>query len=319
MFKKLLNGLNQKKVKVFSLFLLCSFLSWFISNLSESYESRADFILNYRNLPDTLLLGKNSEDMLQAKIRASGFQFLYHNFFKKRIDVDVSQTVYENGKYVLASEELKKQMDQQLSQSISLMDLDRRELVVDMYRVASKEVPIRADLQLQLEQNYLLEGGVQISPDHIVVKGPSREIDTINEIVTSVLQLDHVSSDFSREVSLALPRGLENSVFSAGKVVVSGKVAKFSEKVFEVPVKVLNIPEGYQVQTFPDRVTVVCKATIERLKEISKTDFEVVADYAQLNGSGASALFLKITQRPENVYDVRLQENNTVNFVLKQL
>lgn len=319
MFKKLLSGLNQKKVKVFSLFLLCSFLSWFISNLSESYESRTDFVLNYKNLPDTLLLGKDSEDVIQAKIRASGFQFLYHNFFKERIDVDVSQTTFQNGKYVLAGEELRKQMDLQLSQGISLMDLNRRELIVDMYRVASKEVPIKANLQLQLQQNYLLEGGIQISPDHIVVKGPNREIDTIDEISTSMLQLNNVSSDFSREVSLVLPKGLDNSVFSSGKAIVSGKVAKFSEKVFEVPVKVLNIPDGYQVQTFPDRVTVVCKATIDRLKEISKADFEVVADYTQLNGSEGSTLFLKITQHPENVYDVRLQEYNTVNFVLKQL
>lgn len=315
----MLGGLNQRKVKVFSLFLLCSFLSWFISNLSESYESRADFILTYRNLPDTLMLGKNSEEMIEAKIRASGFQFLFHNFFKERIDIDVSQAVYENGNYVLPGEILRKQMDLQLSQSISLMDLDRRQLIVDMYRVASKEVPIRADLQLQLQQNYLLDGEVQIFPDHIVVKGPNSEIDTIQEIVTSPLQLTDVSNDFSRETSLVLPKGLDNSVFSTDKVKVTGKVSKFSEKVFEVPVKALNFPEGYQAQIFPDRVTVVCKATIERLKEISKADFEVVADYAQLKDTSGSTLFLKITQRPEKVYDARLQEGNTVNFVLKQL
>lgn len=315
----MLGGLNQRKVKVFSLFLLCSFLSWFISNLSETYESRTDFIITYNNLPDTLMLGKNSEDMIEAKIRASGFQFLYHNFFNKRIDVDVSQAVYQNGKYVLTDEELRKQMDVELSQSVSILDLDRSELVVDMYRVASREIPIKADLEIQFEQNYLLEGEVQIMPKHVVVKGPRKEIDTIGSIATSPVQLANVSSSFSREVSLELPKGLDNSVFSIKKAVVSGKVSKFSEKLFEVPVKVSNIPDGYQIQIFPDKVTVVCKATIERLKEISKTDFEVVADYAQGKDTEGSALLLQIIERPENVYDVRLQEGNTVNFVLKQL
>jgi hypothetical protein len=44
----------------------------------------------------------------------------------------------------------------------------------------------------------------------------------------------------------------------------------------------------------------------------------VVADYAQLQGTGNNTLFLKIINSPERVYDVKLQET-TVNFVMKQL
>jgi len=102
-----------------------------------------------------------------------------------------------------------------------------------------------------------------------------------------------------------------------GRATVVGKVSKFSEKVFDVPIQVVNIPEGYQVRTFPNSVTVLCKATIERLKEISASDFEVVADYGQLDGSESSKLFLEITESPQKVYDIKLEEN-TVNFVLKQ-
>ena len=315
--KKIVRGLNQKKVKIFSLFLLCSFLAWFISNLSETYESRSNFVLNFRNLPDTLLLGKNSEEIMEVKLRTSGFQFLYYNFFKKRVNVDVSQVEYRNGRYVLGEGALKKQIDQQLSQNVSLLDLDRNQLAVDLYQVDSKKVPVKANLSLQLQQNYILDGKLHIQPDSIVVKGPTSEIDTIQEIRTSALQLNNVSADFSNTVSLEFPKGLDNSVFSESRVTVSGVVARFSEKVFEVPVQVLNLPEGYQVKTFPSSVTVLCKANVDRLKEIGATDFVVVADYGQLKGTGNNTLFLKITQRPENVYDVRLQENS-VNFVLEQ-
>jgi hypothetical protein len=83
MFKNLLGNLNQKKVKVFSLFLICSFFAWFLSNLSESYESRCEFELNYQNLPDTLSLGKNAVTSMEGKLRTSGFQFLFYNFFFK--------------------------------------------------------------------------------------------------------------------------------------------------------------------------------------------------------------------------------------------
>ncbi|MER3319036.1 MAG: CdaR family protein [Allomuricauda sp.] len=317
MFKKVLRGLNKKKVKVFSLFLLCSFLAWFISNLSDTYESRAYFTLNYRNLPDSLLLGKNSDNLIEAKLRTSGFQFLYYKIFKTRLDIDVSQVEFQSGGYVMSEEALRKQMDQQLSQSISLLELDRRTLEVDLYQVDSKKIPIEAKLDLQLEQNYILDGKIKILPDSIEVKGPSNEIDTINSIKTSLIQLNNVNADFSNEVSLVFPKGLDNSIFSIGRATVSGKVSKFSEKVFEVPIQVINVPQGYQIKTFPDVVTVLCKATIERLKEISASDFEIVADYGQLMGSESSTLFLEIQESPQKVYDVKL-EDNTVNFVLEQ-
>lgn len=312
-----MSGLNKRKVKVFSLFLLCSFSAWFISNLSDTYESRSNFILNFRNLPDTLLLGKHSEEQMEVKLRTSGFQFLYYNFFKKRINIDVSNVRYQNGNYVLGEAELKKQIDQQLSQNISLLDLDRGQLTVDLYQVEARKIPVKANLSLQLEQNHILEGNLQIEPDSIMVKGPSAEIDTIRELWTAPIQLNNVSADFSKDAVLKFPKGLENSVFLTNRVTVSGKVAKFSEKVFDVPVRMVNFPEGFQVKTFPSSVTVLCKAGVDRLKEITAADFEVVADYGALQGTG-NTLFLKIKGSPERVYDVKLQET-TVNFVMEQL
>ncbi|WP_228235780.1 YbbR-like domain-containing protein [Allomuricauda sp. M10] len=316
MVKKVLKGLNQKKAKVFSLFLLCSFLAWFISNLSDTYESRSDFLVNYRNLPDTLLQGKNSNEHLEVKLRTSGFQFLYYNFFKKRVDINVSQAVYRNGRYVIPEDELKEQLDQQLSQNISLLDVNQNQLVLDLYQVASRKIPIVPKMDLQLEQNYILDGKLILIPDSVTVKGPNSEIDTIKEIRTSPIKLANVSDSFEREAVLVFPKGLENSVFSDARVSILGKVDKFSEKVFEVPVQVLNVPEGFHVKTFPSTVTVLCKASIERLKSLSAADFAVESDYEKSKGND-NTLFLTIAKRPENAYDVRLQQTS-VNFVLEQ-
>lgn len=314
-----MHGLNKRKVKVFSLFLLCSFLSWLISNLSDQYESKIKVSLDYNKLPDSLLLGKNAQDQLEAEIRASGFQFLYYNFFRKHLQVDLSQAVYSGGEYYMTDKVLETQLDQQLAQSVTLIELDRERLLVDLYRVASKEVPVEANLKLRFQQNHMLDGEVWVNPAQILVKGPAHEIDSLRVLETSFLELTNVSTDFSRELPLLIPKGMENSFFSATKVLVMGRVSKFSEKVFEVPIEVLNIPEGYQVQTFPKTVKLVCKATVERLKEISESDFGVVADYAQPKTAGNSILFLEIAQQPADLYDVSLQEGNTINFVLKQL
>ncbi|MEO9511333.1 MAG: hypothetical protein ABJN84_16375 [Flavobacteriaceae bacterium] len=317
MIKKIIGGLNKRKVKVFSLFLLCSFLAWFLSNLSEPYESRTDFSLNYRNLPDTLLLGTKSTNAIEAKIKTSGFQFLYYNFTNKMVDVDLSEVAYYSGNYVLTEDALKKQLERQLSQSVSLIDLYGQPLVIDLYSVATKEVVIKPNLSLGFKQNYILDGELKITPDKVLVKGPKTEIDTLNTIYTSNIEMTDLSSDFSEDVLLVFPNTLDNSIFSVNRTNVSGKVVKFSEKIFEVPVQVLNFPEGYKVNTFPNAIKVLCKATIEQLKTITPRDFELVADYKQLNGSNGNTLFLEIRKQPEKIYGVRLLENQ-INFVLEQ-
>ena len=263
------------------------------------------------------MLGKNTIDELEAKIRTSGFQFLYYNFTNKMVNVDVSKAILKNGKHVLTGDVLAKQIDRQLSQNISLLDLDRNQLEVDLYQVASREIPIQTNLDIQYKPNYILEGEPIISPTHVTVKGPSSEIDTLDRITTSTLTLGNVSDDFSREVSLEFPKGLGNTIFSINRVQVSGKVVKFSEKIFEVPITVINFPEGYQVKTFPNSISVLCKATIDRLKELSNNDFEVVADYQQVREPENNMLFLKVLEEPEGIYDVKLLENR-VNFVLEQ-
>nr|WP_262909076.1 YbbR-like domain-containing protein [Muricauda sp. M10] len=185
-----------------------------------------------------------------------------------------------------------------------------------MYQVASRKIPIVPKMDLQLEQNYILDGKLILIPDSVTVKGPNSEIDTIKEIRTSPIKLANVSDSFEREAVLVFPKGLENSVFSDARVSILGKVDKFSEKVFEVPVQVLNVPEGFHVKTFPSTVTVLCKASIERLKSLSAADFAVESDYEKSKGND-NTLFLTIAKRPENAYDVRLQQTS-VNFVLEQ-
>ena len=317
MERNLIAGLNRRKAKIFFLFLFCSFLAWFLSNLSDSYESRTEFTLNYKNLPDSLILGNKAEKTLEGKVRTSGFQLLYYKFFSKRIDVDLSNVAYDNGAYVIDEDVLKKQMDRQLSQNVSLLDLDGTQWEVDLYQVSQKSLIVKPSIELKFEPNHILDGVLDISPDSILVKGPASEIDTLFDVVTEPIILNNLSNDFSEEVSIVFPKDLDNSIFSTNRVQVSGKVVKFSEKVFDVEVRALNVPEGYRLKMFPNTISLVCKASLEELKEIQTEDFELTADYQQVGGSTDNSILVQVTKKPGTVYAVRLQQR-MVNFVLER-
>ncbi len=314
--KSAFGKLNQRKLKVFLLFLLCSFLAWAISKLSEVYESRANFRIVHQNIPDSLLLNRNSNRLLTAKIKASGFQFLGYSLSPKSIVLDLGGVLEQEGEYFLTANTVKNQMERQLPNSVSLMELDAPIFYTDLYRVDFKHVPVLPKINLRLAQNHLLKGPLKVSPDSIRIRGPKKHIGKVREISTVPFELNEVSTNFSRELALESLDSLGNIVIDTKKVTVSGEVVRFSEKEFVIGIKTRHVPEGFRLRTFPDHITIVCKAGIEQLKDLKTTDFEVFVDYDALVDK--KYLFIELEKKPDDVFSVRLLQNR-VEFVLEKI
>ncbi|MEO0570852.1 MAG: YbbR-like domain-containing protein [Bacteroidota bacterium] len=314
--KKIFEKVNSRKVKVFLLFLLCAFLAWAVSTLSEEYESRANFEIAYKNLPDSLLSMQSTERNISAKIEASGFQFLGYAINPKTIQLDVRNVLEQDGDYFLTASTVKSQLENQLPNSISLIELDEPIYWTDLYLVDTKTIPIRPRIELKLTQNHLLEGKLALVPDSVQIKGPKKDIENIESVPTLPLVLDDVSSNFSQQLGLQSLDSLANVVLNVQEVNISGKVVRFSEKEFDVTINTINVPEGYRLRMFPDHVQLICKAGIERLKELKTSDFEVFVDYTSVIGD--NYLFVQLLEEPEDVFSVRLLKDR-VEFVLEKI
>ncbi len=316
--KELYKEVHQGKGKIFLLFLLCSFLAWAVSKFSETYESRTSFAIEFYNLPDTLLLNQESITSISAKVRTSGFRFLGYAVRPKTLKVNLEEVLQDQQGYFLTANTLKNQVEPQVPNSVALLELMEPIYFVDLYAVAVKKVPVKAALGLQLVPNYILKGKLEIQPDSVEIKGPKLLLDKIAQLSTESLQLDGVSEDFTRNLSIQPPDSLQNVILSTQQVAVKGTVVRFSEKEFIVTVTALNTPPGYRLRVFPNQVTLVCKAGIELLKEIKSTDFQVVVDYAALENKDSKRLYLELERIPEDIFSVRLLPDE-VEFVLEKL
>ena len=308
-------GRVRRKVNIFFVFLICSSLAWLVSRLSEDYTQGTSFDLLYINVPDSLRLSKASKDALDVRLRANGFQFLGFNFKSKQIAIDLSKVQLKNRRYYIAQKDYRKQIQNQLTTAMTLLEADRDTLFFEFYKVFTKEVPLQADIAINLGQNYLLENEVELSPKTVVLSGPKEEINAVNFIRTSKLELTDVSADFENVIGLDRPDGLTNTTLSINSVLVKGKVFRFSERILDIPIKVVNLPEGTEIRTFPEKVAVLCKGRIDNLKALEIDEFELVGDYANVNNR--KTLTLKLTGVPELLHSAQLLENE-VEFILKR-
>lgn len=315
--QKIKRGLKKRKVKVFLLFLLCSALIWFINNLSRPYVGNAVFDLQFVNMPEGFLFEKASKNSIDVKLRAGGFQFLRFNFTNKKVNIDLSELESGSSTFFAPPNTYRKQIEQQLSGSMALLEIDNDTLFFDMLAVKSKKVPIKPRVVMNLAKNYLLDGKLQISPDTITVTGPGEEIDTINFVRTEKITLPDLASNFSEDIDLVQSPELENTSYSVYRINLKGEIARFSERIFKLPIQKMNFPEGVDVRTFPEMVSVLCKAKMKQLKDLEDSDFQVIADYESIKKSASNEISLKLSKKPDGLHSAKLLETE-VEFILKR-
>lgn len=301
---------------MFLMFLVCSGLIWFINNLSESYVSNAKFKLEFVNIPDSLLLTHISKNEVDVKIQATGFQFLGFNIKNQTVQINVASSTKERDRYFIAQNVYRKQIDDQL-RSMTLLEIDRDTLFFEFTEIGSKTVPVISKINITLSQNYFLDGALKIEPDTITVKGPKSSIDSINMVNTVKIDFPEETLNFAHKVELYKPPELENTSYSANTVFIYGKVARFSEKIIEAPIEVINLPEGLEIRTFPEKASILCRAKIDDLKHMDGSVFRVVADYNDIKDDASKVLSLKLLKKPENLHNAQLNEDQ-VEYILKR-
>lgn len=297
------------------LFLACSGLAWFVGKLSETYTHGSMFDVTYENEPDSLSLIGASADKVPVRLTGKGFQFLGLALKPRKVVLDLSKVQKEGTRFYLSNHESRRQIQGQLPGSMTLLELGPGTIHFDFYVMETKKVPVIPMVHLAPAQNYMIEGKMDIGPSEITVHGPKEEIDTILAMWTRKVNLSGLTSDFKESVPLELPKGLKNTTFSQDRVTVQGKVSRFSEKLIEVPVTVTNLPSGYGIRTFPDKVALLCRSRIEDLIKMESTDFMVVADYSTLK-EGSYVLDLTVQRSPQSLNQAILQQTQ-VEFILK--
>ena len=82
-------------------------------------------------------------------------------------------------------------------------------------------------------------------------------------------------------------------------------------------IEILNVPIDVSIQTFPEYVDVICLGTLETLKELDISDFQVVADYQELKNKKSQKLSLILQRKPSKLYNATVMLTE-VEYILKR-
>ena len=307
---------NNKKLRVFLLFLMLSFLFWMLIKLSKNYIADVEFDLVYIDEPKNKLLQDNSDNKITLTLNTIGFKLLSYSLKSKELNYSLTDLNRIKGsEYYSITKSKINYLQAQLPAEVVVLNVKPDTLYFDLGIKKSKKVKIISNVNFQFKAGFNLTNKITINPEFVTISGPSKFVDSIETVQSELLELNEVAASF--DVPVKLLNGLDAITLSVDHVNISGEVEKITEGSFNLPFKVINLPRKYIISTFPKEVKVVYQVALKDYNKITENSFVIQCDFRETEDNNLEYLVPKIIEKPNILFDVKIVPNK-IEYLVKK-
>lgn len=313
---KFFKSLKSGRLNMFLIFLGLSFVFLLLTKFTKEYTKTIEFEIAPINAQPNHVILNDTTHNFDITLRTYGFKFLRYYLSKPNITVNLNDLDIVGNKYIWTKSKGIAHVNSQFTENVNLLAVNPDSIVFRFDTNAVKTVPIEFQSNITFKPGYDVSGKYKIIPDSIKIVGPKILIDTINVIKTEILEIKNSNSNFENQLNIILPDSTKNITYSQKHVVIKGIVEKFTEGTIEVPVDIINIPEGSKINYFPKTVRVKYYVSLSNFKQINKNDFIVECDFGKTK---PNTMYLEpeLVKFPENVKNVKLVQKR-IDFIISK-
>lgn len=303
---------ERRRLSAFITCLFLAALAWVITVLANPYDFTVKRALTYKNAPQKKAFRALQADTVMVRVRGSGWQMLFSKINdSKPLSVDLQPL--NNSNYVVLSSQAA-QMDEDTSQHIIAFAPDT--LFFDFSDRMVKRVPVKLLTDIKYQRQFAQSNSAVIKPDFVTLEGPSSRIDKITEWDTDSLIANDINKTIRTNVNLQ-PVGEGNMEVYPKTVAVIVPVDEFTEKTLQIPVKLVNNPDYYDVKIFPQKIKITFVTALKKYAVTNEDFFEAQADLNLWRLQGYNILPVKLTRFPPYCRIISVDPPN-VDFIIKK-
>lgn len=298
---------------VFLLFVLGTFVFWFLNKLDKQYNQAISQPITYIDLPSKFIFQETPTNYILVRVEASGFYFFSNAFKRKPIEISLKNIKKKDAfTYYLLAPEVKKQLRAQLKTKINILEVLEDSLHVKLGSKSFKKVPVITDVSIQYSVGHNSIKGVQFVPDSIEVSGPELQVKKIQHIKLNPYFKQDVNTsinEFLDIVKVDIPK----ISYNTEKINIKVDVEKITEKTLQIPVQIINTPKD-NVVIYPKNIKVSCQILLSKFNDINTNDFLLVCNYNKRNNK---YMEVKLVKKPKTILGVKLHVEKVEYLILK--
>ncbi len=301
---------NNRKLATYLVCVSIATFLWFLNALNKQYSVNLTFPVKYTNWPANKILVNHPPDHFVLSVNSFGFTLLRYKLSLAFSPLIFNVNELTEGKmessakseYAIPTRPFISRLSEQVSNELNITEIHPDTLVFLFDKVISKPVKVRPNVSFELKQQHFLNDVVTTIPDSILVSGPKSILDTLSFINTTYQHYKNVDHTIRQNIPLEKYRNL---AFKTDRVLLEIPVEEYTEKQLAVPVTIKDLPQGVQVNLFPDKVNVSFMIALSRFRDVDAGDFRISADYGEIKKK-EELLHLKIDTQPPFIHSLSL-------------
>lgn len=307
---------NNKKLRMFLLFLTMSFLFWMLIKLSEEYIADVVVEVTYIDLPNKKLLQSEPDNKITLTLKDRGFNLLKNRIKNKKINYSLKDINHKKSSIYFSETNLNINFIQaQFSAETVLLKIKPDTLYFDFGKKFSRKVKVISDINLQFKSGFNLVNSTIITPEYITISGPKGIIDSIDMVRTEDIFIDKIAQSFEKKIPLVVPD--KKVSLSVDHVILKAKVDKFTEGSFIIPFEVINVPKTSIISTYPKEIKIVYKVALSDYNKVIPESFKVICDFRESQNNKLDYLIPKIIEQSDMITSVKIVPNK-IEYLIKK-
>ena len=310
--------LSQSERRRLSLFFICLALAlgaWLFFALSNSYIYQARTVVRFVNFPQNKAFHSLQSDTVKLQIECTGWRLLFSKLRIKPNSVDIDLKDLNKQTFINLSDQLGF-INRQFSSTQKIVYIQPDTLYFDFSSRSIKRVPIKLLSNIQFARQYGVSDSVQITPAYVTVTGPKEDLDKIKFWKTDSLNLKDITGNINSKISLQRPLKTNINVYP-GIAEVKIPTDEFTEKSIEVPIKVLNNANFYDIKLLPEKVKITFMTALSNYAKIDRDYFEATVNLDSWSEKSYKQLTVRITRFPNYCKLVKIEPQN-VDFIIQK-
>mgnify|MGYP001185320496 CR=1 FL=1 len=296
---------------------------WTFVISEHRYNYVIEMPIEVRNIREGKTLGGEVSPTAEVRFNATGRAFLKTlllksiSDFKLVLDLERVSTEYNfylNDYFDRYSQKVVVPAGFELD-FVEVVQPDSIHISLDDYMI--KPVSVESSVIVKPLAGFIMIGKANIYPKIIELKGPREIIRNVNELETIEKTFNSVESSIKARIDLKFdfPRVVESSDTS---VIFEAKIESIGERIIsEVPVNILNIPEGIISFANPSTVSLTVSGGVDFIASLEPNDIYVSIDFNELNEGNLSHEPLVVV--PDDVLQWSDLSPKTVELTIRRL
>ena len=306
---------DAREFLVFLFFLLAAFIFWYLTTMNHEYEMTYTVKPELKNMPDNVLITEPLPREMKVVLKDKGDKLVEYKARGrlKSLSVDYHQYTHSMGRTAIYGAELNKLLHSKLASSTQIVAVMPDTLQYYAADARGVKLPVRLRGVVEADRQHAIEE-ITIVPDSVTVYAARQMTDTMTAVYTPYVRHEGLADSVKQ--ALRLGNGEWGVRYAPSEVVLKVGVSPYVRKSVQVPVEGYMFPYGQQLKTFPSKVTVSFRVSIDDYRKVTEQDFKIRVRHSQIRDNALGKVTLVLDEMPDNVTDVVI-EPTEVDYLIE--